>query len=415
MWRRQAYIVYDGLRRLIGRARTSGNTKDIDVIFKSKPLLVLLVLAVAVATLFWYFSRPKPLQVTTASTETGLVEKTVANTRAGTVKACRRARLSPGTGGQIARLDIHEGDLVTQDQLLLELWNRDLMAQITLSESEASASAASARAACLQAEVSRREADRMQRLHKKGVVSEEAIDKAVTEAQARQADCESANASARVASNRVEVNRSYLDRTRLFAPFDGIVAEINGEVNEYVTPSPPGIPTPPAVDLIDITCFYMEAPIDEVDAARIEVGQPARVTLDAFDKQAFPGTVRRIAAYVLDLEKQARTVDVEVEFSNPGDLKKLLAGYSADVEIILDSHPETLRIPTEAVVDDNQVYLLSPDSGLVEKRTIETGLSNWDHTEVLSGLQAGDRVITSVDLEGLEDGAPAIRKQDASQ
>ncbi|WP_428625342.1 efflux RND transporter periplasmic adaptor subunit [Sedimenticola sp.] len=383
--------------------------------FKHKPLILLLLFVSIAAMAIWYVSRPKPLSVTTAQADIGLVEKTVANTRAGTVKACRRAKLSPGTGGQIAQLDIHEGDQVKQGQLLLQLWNKDLMAQIKLSESEARATTASARAACLQAEVSRREADRMQRLHKKGVVSEEAIDKALTEAQARQADCESANASSRVASDRVEVNRSYLERTQLFAPFDGIVAEINGELNEYVTPSPPGIATQPAVDLIDNSCFYMEAPIDEVDAAHIEIGQTARVTLDAFDKQAFPGKVRRIAAYVLDQEKQARTVDVEVEFSNPEDIRKLLAGYSADVEIILDGNPTALRIPTEAVVEENQVYLLSTDSGLVEKRTIKTGLSNWDYTEVTDGLQDGDQVITSVDLEGLEAGVAAIRKESKTQ
>lgn len=379
--------------------------------FKTKPLLILLLLAAATGALLWYLQRPQPLVVNVTTVETGLVEKTVANTRAGTVQACRRAKLSPGTGGQIARLDIREGDPVKQNQLLLELWNQDLMAQIRLSESEARATTASARAACLQAEVSRREADRLQRLHNRGLVSEESIDKASTEAESRKADCESANASSRVAADRVELNRSYLERTRLFAPFDGIVAEINGELNEYVTPSPPGIPTPPAVDLIDNRCFYVEAPIDEVDAARIQVGQPARVTLDAFDDHIFSGSVRRIAAYVLDREKQARTVDVEVEFNNPEDLKRLLAGYSADVEIILEQHESALRVPTEAVIDETRVYILDTESGSVETREIKPGLSNWDHTEILSGLQAGDRVITSVDLEGLEDGVPAVAEK----
>lgn len=379
--------------------------------FKTRPLFILLPLAAVAGTLFWYLQRPQPITVSVAMAATGLVEKTVANTRAGTVQACRRAKLSPGTGGQIARLDIKEGDQVKQDQLLLELWNQDLMAQIRLSESEARVAIANARAACLQAEVSRREADRLQRLHSRGLVSEEAIDKASTEAESRKADCESANASSRVAADRVELNRSYLARTRLFAPFDGIVAEINGELNEYVTPSPPGIPTPPAVDLIDNSCFYVEAPIDEVDAARIQVGQPAQVTLDAFDDRVFPGSVRRIAAYVLDREKQARTVDVEVEFSNAEDLQHLLAGYSADVEIILDRHESALRIPTEAVIEEKRVFVLPEGSDSVEQREVEIGLSNWDHTEVLSGLKAGDRVITSVDVEGLEDGALATSEK----
>jgi HlyD family secretion protein len=329
------------------------------------------------------------------------------------VKACRRAKLSPGVGGQISLLDIKEGDQVKAGTLLLELWNKDLRADIALNESESQASLSNARAACLQANVSQREANRLVKLRKSGAVSEERVDKAVTEAQARQADCESANAMVKVSAARAEVARSQLERTQLIAPFDGIVAEINGELNEYVTPSPPGIATPPAVDLIDNSCFYVAAPIDEVDAPDIAVGKPARVSLDAFGDRRFPGTVRRIAAYVLDLEKQARTVEVEVEFSNKDDIQQLLAGYSADVEVILDAHLDTLRIPTEAVLEGNTVYVLNPAEELLEERSIETGMSNWDWTEVTSGLKQGELVVTSVDKEGIEDGA--LAKQESKK
>ncbi len=376
--------------------------------------ITLLVIALA-AVFIWYSGRPKPISVVVEAVETGIVEQAVANTRAGTVKACRRAKLSPGIGGQIATLDIHEGDRVKTGALLLELWNKDLRAEIALNESEATAASANARAACLQAEVSQREANRLSRLLGKKAVSEGAVDKAVTEAKARQADCESANAMAMVSASRAAVARSQLERTQLIAPFDGIVAEINGELNEYVTPSPPGIATPPAVDLIDTSCFYVAAPIDEVDAPAIEVGKPARVSLDAFKERRFEGKVRRIAAYVLDREKQARTVEVEVEFSNKGDLEQLLAGYSADVEIILDERRGTVRIPTEAVIEGNRVYLLLPDEGVLEERTIETGMSNWDWTEVASGLKTGDLVVTSVDRDGVEDGALAQQEAEEKQ
>ncbi|MET0012169.1 MAG: efflux RND transporter periplasmic adaptor subunit [Sedimenticola sp.] len=380
----------------------------------SRTIITLLVLAAAAAGI-WYVNRPKPIELTVEAAEPGLVEETVSNTRAGTVKACRRAKLSPGIGGQIAVLEIREGDRVRSGTLLLSLWNKDLMAEIALNQAEAAAAKASARSACLQAQVARREADRVGRLRKSGAVSEDRVDKAETEAQAMQASCESANATARVATARVEVIRSQLERTQLIAPFDGIVAEINGELNEYVTPSPPGIATPPAVDLIDNTCFYVAAPIDEVDAPKIAVEQTARVSLDAFGERRFPGTVRRIAPYVLDLEKQARTVDIEVEFTHTEDIKELLAGYSADVEIILDLRKEALRIPTEAVLDDEQVYLLLEDEGVLEKRKIKTGMSNWDHTEVLEGLETGDLVVTSVDRDGVEDGALAVRETEGKQ
>jgi HlyD family secretion protein len=372
---------------------------------RSKQFLLLVLIIGAAAAGGWYLSRPKPVAVVVEVVNRGLVEETVANTRAGTVMACRRAKLSPSMGGQISRLEVHEGDQVKAGDLLLELWNTDLLAQVDLSIAESNATHASARAACLQAEVSQREAKRLQRLQKSGAVSEDALDKALTEAQARLADCESANASSRVAASRVDVARSNLERTRLIAPFDGVVAEINGELNEYVTPSPPGILTLPVIDLINNSCFYMAAPIDEVDAAKVQLAQPARVSLDAYGQQRFPGKVRRIANYVLDREKQARTVEVEVEFTNPEDARRLLAGYSADVEIILKAHEDTLRIPTEAVLEDDKVYVFLAEEGVLEERTIKTGMSNWDHTEVISGLAEGDQVVTSVDREGVEDGA----------
>ncbi|MCP3868646.1 MAG: efflux RND transporter periplasmic adaptor subunit [Gammaproteobacteria bacterium] len=370
--------------------------------------LALLIIGSATAAT-WYLNQAEPVPVLIQAAETGEVELTVANTRAGTVKACRRARLSPGIGGQISTLGVREGERVKTGTLLLELWNRDLMAEIELNEAEANAATASARAACLQSQVTQRDAERLSRLRLTGAVSEEALDQAVTESKASIADCESAEARARISLSRIKVIEARLERTRLIAPFDGVVAEINGELNEYTTPSPPGIATPPAIDLIDSSCFYVAAPIDEVDAPRIEVGQSARVNLDAFDRQRFPGTVRRISDYVLDKEKQARTVVVEVEFSNPDDIRKLLAGYSADVEIILDVRESTLRVPTEAVLEGDHVLILNASDAVLEKRKIEIGISNWDHTEVLSGLSRGELIVTSVDRDGVEDGAFATQ------
>ena len=205
--------------------------------------LIGLSLIALLAAFFWWNARPKPIPVILASAQTGTVEKTVANTRAGTIKACRRARLSPSAGGQIAHLPVSEGDRVKQGQLLLELWNKDLKAQLQLSEEEATSATASAVASCIEADQLKRESARQQALVKRKLVSEDRADQALSAARAAAAACEAAQASAAVSRARVGVAEATLEKTRLIAPFDGVVAEISGELSEYVTPSPIGIAT----------------------------------------------------------------------------------------------------------------------------------------------------------------------------
>jgi HlyD family secretion protein len=371
-----------------------------------KRIIIIVAVALVGIVIAYKWSQPKPIKVIVKAVERGMVESTVANTRAGTVKACRRAGLSPAMGGQIAQLPVKKGDKVQAGELLLALWNDDLQAQVTLSEQQYHATKARAESSCIQADIARRESQRLQKLKASGAASAEQIDQATSRAQSSRADCASAKAEANVSRAQMDVAGANLARTLLIAPFDGVVAEINGELNEYVTPSPPGIPTLPAIDLVDNSCFYVTAPIDEVDAPGVEVGMPARISMDAFGKERFPGKVKRIADYVLDREKQARTVDIEVSFSDPSKQPKLLAGYSADAEIILSSHQDVLRIPTIAVMEGPKVTLLDGDT--LQLRDIKTGISNWDYTEVLEGLEAGDQVVTSLDRPGVEEGANAV-------
>jgi len=207
---------------------------------------------------------------------------------------------------------------------------------------------------------------------------------------------------------RIELARANLTRTVLRAPFAGVVAKLSGELGEFTMPSPPGIPTPPAIDLIDDSCLYVTAPIDEVDAARVGLDQTVYITIDAFAGRRFPGRVRRIAPYVLEVEKQARTVDVEVEFTNPGDVKALLVGYSADVDIVLESRENVLRVRTQAVLDGNRVLVYDANPGTLEERRIETGISSWEFTEVRAGLEPGERVVTSPERPGVAPGVKAV-------
>ena len=373
-------------------------------------LLLLALVVAAVAAAVWYATRTKPVTVAVAQADTGRVENTVANTRAGSVAACRRAKLAPPAGGRIETLNVKEGDRVRAGQVLLTLWNADLTARERVSREQLQTAKAHVREICEVAAAVARDAKRSRELHERGFVSQEAVERVTADAAAKQASCDSAGAQVAEAEARIQASRADTDRTVLRAPFAGIVAEVNGELGEYLTPSPPGIPTLPAVDLIDDSCLYVSAPIDEVDAAQLKVGMTGRITLDAYRGKHFSGKLRRIAPYVLAVEKQARTVEVEVEFDQPGDARHLLVGYSADVEVVVAARDGVVRIPTPALMPGNRVLVLGA-AGALEERRIETGLSNWEFTEVKSGLVHGDRVVTSLEREGVKAGARAVVEQ----
>ena len=349
--------------------------------------IVAAVILLFVVSSFFFNGGEEEIKVLAVRPEIKMVEQTVSNTRAGTIDACRRSKMSPAMGGQIATLAVEEGDMVKKDQILLELWNKETKARVKAAERSADQT-------CIISAKAQRDADRSNELFSKGLASEEAKEAAVTNAESGLAACNAAKA-------QVEVTKASLERTQLIAPFGGIVAEIEGELGEYVTPSPVGVATKPTLDLIDNTCIYIKAPIDEIDAPEVVAGLKSRITMDAFGQKEFPATVRRVAPYVLDLEKQARTVEIEAVFDNPQEF--LLPGYSADITIIVDTSEETLSIPSQAVMGGNSVYLINSD-GTISEKEIEVGLSNWQVTEVLSGLTVDDQIVLSIDRKGLEDG-----------
>ena len=376
-----------------------------------KKIAILVVVVITAIVAFGYFTRSKPISVVLYKVQSGDVEASVSNTRAGTVKACRRAKMSPPAGGQIAKLMVKKGERVRKGQVLLELWDEDLHAQERLSQDQLAVSQSRVQEVCGLADAAQREAVRSQELRDKGFISAQMLDKAVSEADARKASCASARGDIDQSRSRISMARATLQRMTLRAPFDGVVADISGELGEYATPSPPGILTIPAIDLIDDSCLYVSAPIDEVDAAKLKIGQRSRITLDAVKGRNFSGKVRRIAPYVLDLEKQARTVEVEVEFTTLDKTENLLVGYSADVEIVYDVRNQVPRIPTQTLLEGNRV-LYSGKDGVLEERKVATGLSNWEYAEVVSGLSVGDQIVSSLDRAGIKAGVRAVAEVD---
>lgn len=369
-------------------------------------LIPLLLIAVVLTAAGWWFTRPKPIAVVVQEVARGTVESTLANTRAGEIEACQRTRMATIVGGRIEYLGVKEGDRVEAGQVLMRLWHGDLDARLAVNRAQLATASQRVQEACTVADNAEREAERQAQLVKRGFVSASAEEKARTEARARRASCNTARADAVTAEAQIAATTTDRQRLVLVAPFAGTVAKITGELGEISTPSPPGVPTPPAIDLIDDSCLYVKAPMDEIDAPKIQTGQPVRITLEALPGKVFEGRVKRVAPYITAVEKQARTVEVDVDFARPDEAKGMLVGFSADVEIVLATRSDTLHVPTAALRDGNRVLVV--EEGRLVERTLKTGIANWERTEVLEGLVAGERIVTSLEREGVKAGARVV-------
>jgi len=369
---------------------------------------VLIVLAVVVGYLVLDATvlAPDPISVRIARAERGRVEATVTNSKAGTVKARRRAKLSPGTSGIVVELPIVRGDRVRAEEILLRLDDATQSAQLALASEALEVAQARSRERCIAAERARRELERNRKLAEEELVSVDVLDGLDSAYQLADASCAVARAEVQQARASVAVAQAEQDKTVLRAPFDAVIAEVSVELGEWVTPSVPLLAAPDVIDAIDSRSLYISAPMDEVDADKLEPGLPTRVTVDSHPDRVFDARLTKVAPYVLDLEQQNRTLEVEVELDDADFSATLLPGTSADVEIVLEVRDDVLRIPTYALMEDDRVLVL--EEGVLAERVVETGMRNWDFAEIVDGLAEGERVVTSLDRPEVQAGVEAV-------
>ncbi|HEX9428679.1 MAG TPA: efflux RND transporter periplasmic adaptor subunit [Candidatus Polarisedimenticolia bacterium] len=377
-----------------------------------------LVLVVAALILAGYLLRltifrPKPVPVTVFRVAPGTVEETVTNSKAGTVKVRRRSKMSPEVGGRVAYIGARAGDRITKGEVLLRINDADLKAALALAQHDLATARATAQEACLAADLAERDYQRSLGLKKDQIVSTEMLDRLESGSAAAGARCAAARAAIERSSAAIDLAEANLKKTALLAPFDGVVADLRTEMGEWASPSPPGMALPPVYDLIDPTSIYVSAPLDEVDAGKVRVGLSARITLDPYPGKSFTGRVTRVAPYVLDVEQQNRTLEVEIDFDGADFARTLLPGTSADVEIILKAVRDVLRIPSYALLEGDRALVF--EQGLLAEREVKTGLRNWEYAEVTNGLRKDDLVVVSLDRAEVKAGARAVVKTEQKE
>jgi HlyD family secretion protein len=180
-----------------------------------------------------------------------------------------------------------------------------------------------------------------------------------------------------------------LAAAELTAPFAGTVT-FRGTVEKGAGLTP-GVPV---LTVVDPTRMEFEAQVNESDIAGVEAGQAATVSLDAFG-DSFTGTVTRVQAS--PVTGSTGTITFPVRVSITAGESRLFQGMSGSADVEVESIPDALVVPVEAVLasgDTRTVFVLGADE-VVHARPVTVGASTDTATQVLSGLSAGDRVVTT--------------------
>jgi len=371
----------------------------------------------------------------------GYVEATVTAVSSGTVEAKVDSIISSEFMGSVMKINFDEGDAVQEGDLVVELDTRELDAQVKVAEANLAAGQArleQARVAAdiqdtiaetelAQAEAQLRNAeeefDRAESLLEEGVVAKSFHDQArlardvarerfvaakknELQKRIRHEEIKSAEANVEQLKSSLEYMKAQLAKAKVTAPFRGVIAEILVEIGESMASGSAGtlMMRTPLFRLVNMDTMTVRAPIDEVDSDAVKLGMDARVTLEPFPDKELRSEVTFIAPVVKTTLEQNRTVDIEVELKE--GLAVCRPGMSADVTVVLSSKDNVLYVPTDAVMskpDGDFVYTMN--DGRVVSRRVELGLSNWDTSEVISGINQAEPVIVSLDVRGLKEGA----------
>ncbi len=207
-----------------------------------------------------------------------------------------------------------------------------------------------------------------------------------------------AQAKAALASTR----RQYRNAT-ITSPIAGVVAHRNVEPGEVV--SPPMMPGRALLRIVDTSALKTKVHVSENRVKAVKLGQEAVITLDGFPDETFSGNVSRISPVV---DSRSRTFEAEILIPNPD--RRLKPGMFARVKLVLVRKTDVVKVPLKAVTkaEGGEVVFIAED-GTAKARPVTVGISDGADVEVVSGVNAGDKVIVRGNL-GLEDGDRVVLK-----
>lgn len=309
-------------------------------------------------------------------------EATVELVATGYVVAQVKADVASKATGRLRRLNVEEGDSVRAGEVLAELENDDIRAELDL----AAARLKRARADSIEASLN---VSRQNKLFESGYATQEMLDAANALFMRALADIDAGIAGVKAAEVALE-------NTIIRAPFDGTVLIKHADVGEMVAPFASAVSSRGAVvTLADMKSLEVEADVSESNINKVKVGQPCEIILDAYPNMVYPGNVKKI---VPTADRTRATVLTKVAFDKIDS--RVLPEMSARINFMPLTPTDTaLAQPIKAVVRsaltsrNEKRVVFKVLNGLVQETPVETGRQLGDMVEITAGLEVGDEVV----------------------
>jgi RND family efflux transporter MFP subunit len=396
-------------------------------------IAVLLVLAVAAAGGWYWWGREPVLEVKTAAAAVRSGAAGAPNAvlnASGYVTARRRATVSSKVTGKVMEVFVEEGKAVKRGQVLARLDDSQLRAMLAVDEAQLNA----ARRATTENEARLKEAEltlgRRRQLVKEKVISRAELDSAEAEVESLRARIAMATQQVEVALSQLNARRTDLADMVVRAPFDGVAISKDAQPGEMISPvsAGGGFTRTGICTIVDMSSLEIEVDVSESYINRVKPGQPVEAVLDAYPDWRIP---TKVITTVPSADRQKATVRVRIGFdpstgsgqapsavpesegrsgSPRGESKgdaldpRILPDMGVKVSFLSEAPPvasaaEAVRprllVPKGAVrTADGTSVVFVVRGDRAERRAVKIGANDGDMTEVLSGLTAGDRVVT---------------------
>jgi RND family efflux transporter MFP subunit len=321
-------------------------------------------------------------QVQTDVVSSGRISEKIALT--GSLKAKESVDVNPKIAGRLIKIGVEVGQPIARGALLGVIEDDEITQQIERSKASIAVVDASIAQRDAELQNAKVELERKKKLVEEGILSRTELDGLETRFRVAQSQVELARAQRRQSEAELRELNIRRGQTRVFAPISGIIARRHVDTGAMVSSGTP------IVTIVNVSPMVIAATASERDLPRIRRGAVVNVTIDSLPNQTFVGKVMRIVPL---LDPSTRNGQVEIEIPNRNGMLK--GEMFARIELNLGSERETTLLPRDALVyrgDQPGVYLIEKDAA--KFLPVETGLTQEDKVEVVSGLKVGDVVIT---------------------